>query len=176
MWLVRYLLHIQRYYGRKQCRFEIVILVKTSGLLLAFATVLLQIAVFLQPLLPEQYQIAPVCETISNAFSNKLSEAVDTQNHSNTANRFESHFIDHDRHQQVALDNQHHHHDANHQCQYCTFYANLILPPEIGIKETLVRIQIRLLAYVQTFRHVYFDLQQLYLIPQSRAPPTSLAI
>ena len=38
-----------------------------SGLLLSFAAVFLQIAVFLQPLLPAQYQIAPVCETITRA-------------------------------------------------------------------------------------------------------------
>ncbi|MDB9695556.1 DUF2946 domain-containing protein, partial [Acinetobacter nosocomialis] len=38
-----------------------------SGLLLACAAVFLQIAVFLQPLLPKQYQIAPVCETITRA-------------------------------------------------------------------------------------------------------------
>ena len=151
-------------------------MVKTSGLLLAFATVLLQIAVFLQPLLPEQYQIAPACETISNAFRNKLSEAVDTQVHTSTSKSFAFHFIDHDQHQKVSADGGHHHHDVNHQCQYCTFYANLILPPEIGIKEMLIRIQIRLLAYVQTFRHVYFELQQLYLLPQSRAPPISIAI
>ena len=37
------------------------------GLLLAFTAVCLQIAVFLQPLLPKQYQIAPVCETITKA-------------------------------------------------------------------------------------------------------------
>ena len=38
-----------------------------SGLLLACAAVFLQVAVFLQPLLPKQYQIAPVCETITLA-------------------------------------------------------------------------------------------------------------
>jgi hypothetical protein len=38
-----------------------------SGLLFAFTAVCLQIAVFLQPLLPKQYQIAPVCETITKA-------------------------------------------------------------------------------------------------------------
>jgi hypothetical protein len=39
--------------------------------------VFLQIAVFLQPLLPKQYQIAPVCETISRAlYSNQLNISV----------------------------------------------------------------------------------------------------
>ena len=40
-------------------------MLKTSGLLLAFATVMLQLAVLIQPFLPEQYQVAPVCEKIS---------------------------------------------------------------------------------------------------------------
>ena len=42
-------------------------MLRRSGLLLAFATVFLQLAVFLQPLLPEQYQIAPVCEDITQS-------------------------------------------------------------------------------------------------------------
>ena len=46
------------------------------------------------------------------------------------------------------------------------------MPPELGIKEALVRIQVRLLAFVETFQHVYFQLQRLYLIPQGRAPPS----
>lgn len=39
-----------------------------GGLLLSLAAVFLQIAVFLQPLLPKQYQVAPVAET-SDALS-----------------------------------------------------------------------------------------------------------
>ncbi|EQB3769831.1 DUF2946 domain-containing protein, partial [Acinetobacter baumannii] len=37
--------------------------------------------------------------------------------------------------------------------------------------EVLVRIQVRLVAYQQAFRHVYFALQRLFLLPQGRAPP-----
>ena len=66
---------------------------------------------------------------------------------------------------------QHDHHDANHQCQYCTVYANLVLPPDLDIKQVLDRIQVRLIAYQKTFKHVWFVLQQLFLIPQGRAPP-----
>ena len=42
-------------------------MVLRGGLLLSFVAVFLQIAVFLQPLLPKQYQVAPVCETITRA-------------------------------------------------------------------------------------------------------------
>ncbi|TCM66432.1 hypothetical protein EC844_11332 [Acinetobacter calcoaceticus] len=160
---------------------------KPSGLLLAFATMLLQIAVFLQPLLPEQYQIAPVCETISDALWRPTPEHI----HSQVAledrpliqqivqSGFKLHFIQQDRikaaqvakHSQQGHQGGHDHHDLSHQCQYCTVYGNLVLPTEFGIKEILVRIQVRLLAYIAQFNHVYFELQQLYLIPQSRAPP-----
>ncbi|MCH7392070.1 DUF2946 family protein [Acinetobacter dispersus] len=135
------------------------------GLLLALTAVCLQIAVFLQPLLPKQYQIAPVCETITKALL--LPQAGTAQSHSAHSKHHHSHQLEH---AQVSMP-QHDHHDPNHQCQYCTVYANLVLPPELGVKEVLVRIQIRLVAYQQAFKHVYFALQRLFLLPQGRAPP-----
>ncbi|WP_109441437.1 DUF2946 family protein [Acinetobacter haemolyticus] len=137
------------------------------GLLLAFAAICLQIAVFLQPLLPKQYQIAPVCETITQAL---LLPKV-TMVHNEHAQHASHH--GHQLDQTQAAVSHHDHHDPNHQCQYCTVYANLILPPELGIKEVLVRIQVRLVAYQQAFKHVYFALQRLFLLPQGRAPPLS---
>lgn len=128
-----------------------------GGVLLSFAAVFLQIAVFLQPLLPKQYQIAPVCETITRALLVNISAHV---HHSSL------------EHQQHVQEHAHsHEHDANHQCQYCTVYGNLVLPPELQIKEVLDRIQIRLIAFHQNFVHVWFALQRLFLIPQGRAPP-----
>jgi len=136
-----------------------------GGLTLAFIAVCLQIAVFLQPLLPKQYQISPVCETITQALLLPKLKAV--QVHA-------PHHMHHHAHQleqaQVSMP-QHDHHDPNHQCQYCTVYANLVLPPELGVNEVLVRIQVRLVAYQQAFKHVYFALQRLFLLPQGRAPP-----
>ncbi|QBQ17493.1 DUF2946 family protein [Acinetobacter haemolyticus] len=137
------------------------------GLLLAFTAVCLQIAVFLQPLLPKQYQIAPVCETITQALL--LPKVITAHNQHTQHSSHHGHQFD----QTQASVSQHDHHDPNHQCQYCTVYANLILPPELGIKEVLVRIQIRLVAYQQAFKHVYFALQRLFLLPQGRAPPLS---
>jgi len=136
-----------------------------SGLLLALTAICLQIAVFLQPLLPKQYQIAPVCETITQAL---LLSKVSTEHSQSTHT---SHHHVHQLEQASKSMPQHDHHDPNHQCQYCTVYANLVLPPELGVKEVLVRIQIRLVAYQQTFKHVYFVLQRLFLLPQGRAPP-----
>lgn len=156
--------------------FEIIVLLKPSGILLAFATVLLQIAVFLQPLLPEQYQIAPVCELISQVSRSRISlqESIAQsphENHSSSAHHDGTH-LDAAVHQHSTE----HHHDINHQCQYCTIYGNLLLPPSFDLKEILVRIQVRLLAYSQNFKHVYFELQRLYLLPQGRAPPSTLQL
>jgi len=154
---------------------EIVILLRTSGILLALATVLLQFAVFLQPLLPEQYQIAPVCELISQVIKAKKT----SQDHNNDSSEQHS-VIHHDlEHLNISQDHSssgHSHHDLTHQCQYCTIYGNLHLPPEIDLKEILVRIQVRLLAYSESFKHIYFELQRLYLLPQGRAPPNTLQL
>ncbi len=133
-----------------------------SGLLLSCIAIFLQIAVFLQPLLPKQYQIAPVCETITRALLQKpASPYISASPH--------AHHQLHQDHQQQAVE--HDHHDANHQCQYCTVYGNLILPPELEVKEILDRIQVRLIVFQKTFGHVWFVLQRLFLIPQGRAPP-----
>lgn len=143
-----------------------------SGLLLAFATVLLQITVFLQPLLPEQYQVAPVCEHITHILLNPSH----TQNNEHQKQSIEPHSKAEHLHAMHSSEfeekkKSQHHHDMNHQCQYCVVYGHLIMPPDFGIKEIFIRIQIRLLAFLQSFKHVYFDLQQLFLIPQGRAPP-----
>ena len=139
-----------------------------SGLLLSFAAVFLQIAVFLQPLLPTQYQIAPVCETITRAL------LLDTSDHhasqSSSAHHTSHHIVAQADHAH-ASESAGHEHDANHHCQYCTVYGNLVLPPELDVKEVLDRIQIRLVAFQQTFSHIWFALQRLFLLPQGRAPP-----
>lgn len=145
------------------------------GFLLGFTAVLLQIAVFLQPLLPKQFQIAPVCETITRALFehpySTLNSAL-SQSHALHGTDHQHHSAQH--HAQLQADaahSDHNHHDVNHQCQYCTVFGNLVLPPELQVKEVLVRIQVRLLAFEKAFKHVYFQLQRLYLLPQGRAPP-----
>ncbi|MPW44289.1 hypothetical protein A7A69_15505 [Acinetobacter sp. Ac_1271] len=142
------------------------VLLLRTGLLLGFAAVFLQIAVFLQPLLPKQYQIAPVCETITQALM--LTTAQASTDHSLHSPMQHMH---HEMSKTIMQSHGHDHHDLDHQCQYCTVYGNLVLPPELEVKEVLVRIQVRLLAYQQAFRHIYFALQRLFLLPQGRAPP-----
>ncbi|HJF28681.1 DUF2946 family protein [Acinetobacter bohemicus] len=137
-------------------------MVLRGGLLLSLVAVFLQIAVFLQPLLPEQYQVAPVCETITRALLSPVTQ------HSSASHADSSHLESHSVIEQSAG---HDHHDPSHQCQYCTVYGNLILPPELEVQEVLDRILVRLIAFEKAFKHVWFVLQQLFLIPQGRAPP-----
>lgn len=164
-------------------QYEQSIVLRRSGLLLAFATVCLQLAVFLQPLLPEQYQIAPVCELITlSLFASSRIQSIDQNNnhteHLNSDRSAKARAIHLDQHADSSVldvkNNYYHQHDANHQCPYCTFYGHLTMPPELGVKEILFRIQVRLLAFSNNFQHVYFQLQRLYLIPQGRAPPSSI--
>lgn len=137
-----------------------------GGLLLSCLAVFLQIAVFLQPLLPKQYQVAPVCETITQALLftpfAQVSSAASTSHHAGHAPQ---------HHQPLAKRSDSHHHDASHQCQYCTVYGNLVLPPDLELKAVLDRIQVCLIAFQKAFTHVWFALQQLFLLPQGRAPP-----
>lgn len=141
------------------------------GRLLGFYAVLLQVAVFIQPLLPEKYQISPVCETIARAL-----QLGDHSNNSLSDMSMPSH-----SHMQQTISVQksyHHsnaqHHDINHQCQYCVVYSHVIPLLDVDLKEVLVKIQIRFLAFQENFFHIFFALQQLFLLPQGRAPPFSL--
>ncbi|WP_335950957.1 DUF2946 domain-containing protein [Acinetobacter beijerinckii] len=148
------------------------------GRLLGCYAILLQIAVFLQPLLPEQYQISPVCETVAQAF--KFDQSVHSNHHVTDVSshqhdeKHSSHF--HHIEQSNNLIDQikpsnHHHHDPGHQCQYCVVYSHVLPLPDIDLTQVLVRIQVRFLAFIENYFHVFFDLQQLFLIPQGRAPP-----
>lgn len=149
---------------------------KTSGLLLAFATVLLQISVFLQPLLPEQYQIASVCETISQPISEhrnqqQLFQSLDLLHPSEAQHTEASHAVEQWLYQPVKQ-HSHHLHDLSHQCQYCNVYGNLILPPTLGVSEILVSVHVRVLVEQKSALLAFFERKFLYLLPQSRAPPS----
>lgn len=138
------------------------------GLLLGFAAVFFQIAVFIQPLLPKQYQIAPVCETITLLIdsSDQLSQKKSLMQHTSSPHENINSSLQPQMHQV-----QHDHHDPSHQCQYCTVYGNLVLPPDLDLNVVIDRIQVRLIALHKALRHVYFELQRLFLMPQGRAPP-----
>ncbi|OEY95877.1 DUF2946 family protein [Acinetobacter qingfengensis] len=150
-------------------------MIHRSGILLGFFAVFLQVVVFLQPLLPAQFQVSPVCEVISRALMyNNSVQHITAHDYSSVQPSAHEH-----HHAQSITDAQsstHEHHSLGHQCQYCTVYAHLVLPPELGIKEVLERIQIRLLFFKRQLNYVYFVLQRLFLLPQGRAPPALLTI
>ncbi|WOE30710.1 MULTISPECIES: DUF2946 domain-containing protein [unclassified Acinetobacter] len=131
------------------------------GLLFACIAVFFQIAVFLQPLLPKQYQVAPVCETITRALLQSTTMQHAQHSVASDHSTFKSSLSSHTEHD----------HDIGHQCQYCTVYGNLVLPPDLAVKEVLDRIQVRLLAFQKSCAYVWFVLQRLFLLPQGRAPP-----
>lgn len=133
-------------------------MLRSTGLLVAFATVLLQLAVALQPTLPEKYQIAPVCLSI-------MHNLLTPQQHHHLHESYHE-LVDH-----LSHDNHHDHNKFTHQCQYCTVYADVVLPLDVGIQEIFERVQVKLAFYQQAHQHVYFYLQRLYLLPQGRAPP-----
>lgn len=147
--------------------------------MLAFAAVFLQIAVFLQSLLPEKYQVSPVCETIVLVIQQNSKKLPDSQHITHPHHLMSGH--DQHRHHDYTgslISNTqtatHHHHDAGHQCQYCVVYSHILPLPDIDIKHILIRLQVRFVAFQQSVLHVYFELQRLYLLPQGRAPPTLL--
>ena len=106
-------------------------MLKRSGIFIAFAAILLQIAVYLQPLLPEKFHIAPVCMSI-------------THNLLSPADHHHVHSIHHELLKDLIPQHSHDHNKHNHQCQYCTVYGDLVLPFKLGIDQVLDWIQVRL--------------------------------
>ena len=94
---------------------------------------------FFTALLPTQYQIAPVCETISRALLLKPVEHLSSHAEKHSTHHHEMQA----QHELSSQPAEHNHHDASHQCQYCTVYGNLVLPPDLELKAVLDRIQVR---------------------------------
>lgn len=154
-----------------------------SGLVLSLLAVVLQLAVFLQPLLPAQFQVSPVCEVIAQAMLQQQPELAQTQHTHAKHATHQPMLVQDQQHSHhpaqppittdVLSDASHgiHQHDANHHCQYCTVYAHVLLLPSLDVPEVLVRTQVRMLWFKQHLSYIYFYLQQLFLLPQGRAPP-----
>jgi hypothetical protein len=138
-------------------------LVNRGGILLGFWAVCLQLLVFLQPLLPTQFQVAPLCEVVASALQpmQHASPEPHTQHHISSSDTSQTHPADH--------------HDVLHQCLYCTVYANILLLPQLAIPTILLRTQVRWLWFKRHWDYVDALLQSLFLLPQSRAPPLFVA-
>lgn len=127
-----------------------------SGIALSLSAIILQIAVFLQPFLPKQYQVAAVCETISSALISP-----DHQHHGM-------------HHHASTLPAPSQHHDASHQCPFCTVYNHLIPFLDLGVKFVFIRLTLKLLAVSTAFKLRLDVIEKLFVLPQSRAPPIFL--
>ncbi|WP_298144421.1 DUF2946 domain-containing protein [uncultured Acinetobacter sp.] len=138
-------------------------MLRRGGLLLVFAAVLLQLAVHLQPLLPEQYHIAPAC----HALTHRLLTPIDTHDHADQSDEFDFKRL-------LVYHHEHVHDLNNHHCQYCTVHADTVLPLNLNVDQVIDRIQVRYLAFIQNHKQIYFALQRLFLMPQGRAPPIAL--
>ena len=165
-------------------------LIYRSGLLLSLFAVFLQLLVFLQPLLPTQFQVSPVCEVIAQAVlttaaqpSDVAQHAATTQQHQHAQSHPQHAALNHNQslqhidaydpqqHLDVNATSSSHQHDLNHHCQYCTVYANVLMLVHFGVSPVLIRTQVRMLWFKRNLAYVYFYLQQLFVLPQGRAPP-----
>ena len=135
-----------------------------TALVLALVAMFLQVAVFLQPLLPEQFQISRVCVTIA-----ELSTTSKSTVHS--MHQMQTHDLHQQDVQQLQTSSSKHDHTLDHHCMFCTVYGHLVAHLDFEIKEVFERLQIRLLTFQKAFKHVFFVLQRLFLSPQGRAPP-----
>lgn len=143
------------------------------GLYFAFTAMLLQIAVFLQPLLPEKYEFAPVCDTIAEVmqldrslFSNSQELMSPAMHHTSVHEHMQ-----HSMNQMDADHTQKHQHHLEHDCMFCSVFSHVIPVLNTDIQQVVDRIHIILLFITKLYKSFYFALQQLFLLPQNRAPP-----
>lgn len=173
-----------------------------TGLCLACSAMLLQLAVLMQPILPEHLRIALVCQSISEGVLSTLRLSPNLQRLSQQDPISPSHAIAHRYHSEPSLvrmsplqhdraqidalppeqgssaqAQQSQHLDAGiDSCLYCTVYTHLFTGLDLSIQQVLVALSIRLLGFKRRFQAVYFALQRLYLFPQGRAPPFSVSV
>lgn len=138
------------------------------GRLLGLTAILLQVAVFLQPLLPEKQHFSSVCETIAQALF--LERTAPHSSYSSTHHETATHVA-------LELESSHEHassEDAahtDHECEYCLVYSFALPLFENKLRPILVRTQIRILSFKTSFTPTLFQTEPLFILPQGRAPP-----
>ncbi|MDQ8951507.1 hypothetical protein RFH42_00815 [Acinetobacter rudis] len=146
------------------------------GRLLGLIAILLQIIVFLQPLLPEKYSVFRVCNTVVNALYLKGAHTTQQspltklglyEDHANGMRQTHTHhFINLQNHHQQNKDSQ-----IDDYCQFCLVHSFTL--PLVDTKHRTVLIRIRTLLLLSKTTIFYKPaLNALeFLIPESRAPP-----
>ena len=157
------------------------------GRLLGLFAILLQVAVFLQPLLPEKQHFSSVCKTVAQALffdqpssANQLSANLLQRTASTSTS--ESH-LSHTAHSSHTdkVDTRHsaqHAHESskqdaheNHECEYCLVYSFALPLLDTKLRYVLIRTQIRVLSFKASFTPSLFQTEPLFVLPQGRAPP-----
>lgn len=147
------------------------------GLYIAFTAMFLQLAVFLQPLLPAKYEFAPVCDTIAEILPDRHLYSNDQEIRSLAAHQDHLMLNEHSQHSMHDMqgmdhsknnENQHH---LEHDCMFCSVFSHIVNVENLGVRQVLERVQVFLLFLTKLFKSFYFALQQLFLLPQNRAPP-----
>ena len=149
------------------------------GRLLGLSAILLQVAVFLQPLLPEKQHFSSVCKTVVQAlFSDQAKSAnplsADHTHHSSNitaSNSISNQTITHSAQHQDSSEQDSH---ANHECEYCLVYSFALPLLDTKLRYVLIRTQIRVLAFKTAFTSTLFQSEPFFFLPQSRAPPSVL--
>lgn len=138
---------------------------KFIGFALGMIAILSQVTVFLQPLLPEKFQISPACVMVMDLSRQLQDEQVQ---HSHMAmpmmGDMPIHHMQHDSHQT-------HHQMPMDQCPYCFVYGHISVLTPFGIKEVFDYLKVKYLLILDIFLNFFFLLRNLFLIPQGRAPP-----
>lgn len=143
------------------------------GAVLALLAVFFNIAVFLQPLLPTQYQLAVLCQRIIQVIEpSHLIQSHDAHqhhgHHATSLHHYSSPTLTQNHH---ATQSQHDAH-ASHPCFFCTAHqhvANPDTPPLRAIVERLLSTWFGL--FVPSTYAVELPFFA-YLLPPSQAPPT----
>lgn len=157
------------------------------GRLLGLTAILLQVAVFLQPLLPEKQHFSSVCKTVAQALffdqpssANQLSANLLQRTASTSTS--ESH-LSHTAHSPHTdkVDTRHsaqHAHESskqdaheNHECEYCLVYSFALPLLDTKLRYVLIRTQIWILSFKTSFTPTLFQTEPLFILPQGRAPP-----
>lgn len=146
------------------------------GRLLGLLALLFQVAVFLQPLLPEKYSVFRVCNTVVDALYFKSSHSTQLsplttpslyKDHVNGMRQTHTHhFINLQNHHQQNKDSQ-----INDYCQFCLVHSYTLPLPDTKLRTVLIRTQTLLLFFTVTILYKPSLSALRFLIPESRAPP-----
>ena len=146
------------------------------GRLLGLSAILLQIAVFLQPLLPEKHSVFSVCKTIAVALDLQVNSTHKTLNfptshphvhHTSAADQNDVQ----DQHAPHQQQNDSH---STHDCQFCLVHSYTLPLLDTKLRPVLVKTQTLLLFFSASVPHVLTPPAPWFLIPQGRAPPLTL--